>query len=104
MSKLEIPGFYRFLRRKARSKIWHKDRMGYRGPKLRYSVWRAEYNQKWEKCDKDLVERICSSHGLNIEDYFVESEDDRTPWESALLKLKSEGYISVSPKPKKELS
>lgn len=104
MSKLEIPGFYKFLRRKTRSKIWNKDRMGYRGSRKRYSVWRAEYNQKWEQHDKDIVERICNSHGLNIKDYFIESEDDRNPWESALLKLKSEGYIPVSVKTNKESS
>lgn len=47
------PEFYKFLRRKMRNKtkIRNKERMGYRGPKQRYSVWRAEYNQKWLPLD-----------------------------------------------------
>lgn len=34
-----------------KTKIRNKERMGYRGPKQRYSVWRAEYNQKWLPLD-----------------------------------------------------
>ncbi len=47
------PGFYRFFCRKMvterEEKIRNKERLGYRGPKQRYSVWRAEYNKKWEE-------------------------------------------------------
>jgi hypothetical protein len=36
-------------------KIRNKERLGCRGPKQRYSVWRAEYNKKWEKYEnKDI--------------------------------------------------
>jgi hypothetical protein len=54
MSVFKHPGFYRFLRRKLRhkTKIRNKERMGYRGPKQRYSVWRAEYNKKWKQYEE----------------------------------------------------
>ena len=54
MSMLNHPDFYKFFRRKMRSKskIRNKERMGYRGPKQRYSVWRAEYNKKWEEYER----------------------------------------------------
>jgi len=103
MSKIEIPGFYRFLRRRTRTKILNKQRHGYRGVKQRYSVWRAEYNQKWEKSDKDLVERICRDNELNLCDYFVGDENERTPWEKTLNKLRSAGF-GLSKSPIKELS
>lgn len=49
---MDHPGFYRFVRRKMVTergcKIRNKERLGYRGRKQRYSVWRAEYNKKWE--------------------------------------------------------
>lgn len=90
LSKLEMPGFYRFVRRKTRRKIYNKQRMGYRGPKLRYAVWRAQYNEKWEKCDQDLVERICRDNNLSLEEHMVAHE--RTPWEHTLKHLRAEGY------------
>jgi hypothetical protein len=50
---LNHPGFYRFVRRKmvkeCEFKTRNKERLGYRGQKQRYSVWRAEYNKKWEE-------------------------------------------------------
>jgi hypothetical protein len=61
MNKLGIlnnPAFYRFVCRKMvkdGEKIRNKERLGCRGPKKRYSVWRAEYNKKWEKYEnKDI--------------------------------------------------
>lgn len=55
MNKFGHPGFYKFVRRKMITecgfKIRNKERLGYRGPKQRYSVWRAEYNKKWEALD-----------------------------------------------------
>jgi len=53
MNKFGNPDFYKFVRRKLITECGHKtrnkERLGYRGKKQRYSVWRAEYNKKWEE-------------------------------------------------------
>ena len=90
MSKQTIKGFYRFLCRKIRTQIGNKERMGYRGPKRRYAVWRAEYNQKWKKVDKECVERICRENGLDADDYLDVHQNN--PWDHAYRILKKEGF------------
>lgn len=61
------PDFYRFFKRMTRKKIKNKERMGHRGPKQRYSVWRAEYNKKWEEIDSLVAERRASRADVGTE-------------------------------------
>ena len=90
MSKLEIPAFYRFVRHILKDKVLNKNRLGFRGSKKRYSVWRAEYNQKWENVYKDKVVQVCKIYGLNLADELVFHK--RTPWEKTYESLREQGY------------
>ena len=90
MSKLDIPGFYKFFRHKIKEKTFNKERLGYRGKKQRYAVWRAEYNQKWENTFKQVVEAICSYNNLVVEEHMISHK--RTPWEATATSLRDQGY------------
>jgi len=66
-------------------KIRNKERCAYRGFKQRYSVWRAEYNEKWERCFEEQVKRLCADNNLIVEEQMV--FDERIPWEHTWDKL-----------------
>lgn len=53
----------------------NKSRKGYRGNKLRYAVFKAEYNQKWLPIEKDILESLCKKHDLNP-DSFLDPKDN----------------------------
>lgn len=71
-------------------KIRNKERCSYRGPKQRYSVWRAEYNIKWEKCFERMVTRLCKDNNLILGEHWV--RDERIPWEHTWDHLWELGY------------
>ncbi len=72
------------------TRIRNKERVGFRGKKKRYSVFRAELNQKWERCMEEQVKKLCEDNDLNVEEQMV--EDERIPWEHTWDKLREEGY------------
>jgi len=65
----------------------NKERCGYRGKKLRYSVWKAEYNNKWEKRDEETVHKTCLKYGLDPETFIVRSDPERDMWTNASRRL-----------------
>lgn len=67
-------------------KIRNKERLSNRGPKLRYSVWRAEYNRNWEIIFEKLVRQLCADNDLDVEEHMV--ADERIPWEHTWDSLK----------------
>jgi hypothetical protein len=75
-------------------KITNKERCASRGPKMRYAVWRAELNKKWECINKSMAEQLCIDHQLNIEDYM--SQEKRNTWEHTYNNLKEKGYRHMS--------
>ena len=75
-------------------KIRNKERCKLRGPKLRSSVFRAEYNAYWERVNKAMVETLCKDHGLKIEDHL--SSEPRNTWEHTYDDLRRAGYWHVS--------
>lgn len=71
-------------------KIRNKERVGFRGTKKRYSVFRAELNRKWEYVFEKLVTQLCKDNGLSITEHMV--EDERIPWEHTFDELRRKGY------------
>lgn len=72
-------------------KIRNKERVGNRGPKKRYSVFRAELNRKWEQIFERLVRQLCQDNDLTVEDHMV--ADERIPWEHTWRSLyRTAGY------------
>ena len=71
-------------------KVRNKERLGFRGPKQRSSVFRAELNQKWEVVFKSLVRHVCDDNDLVVEEHMV--NDERIPWEHTWRKLEESGY------------
>jgi hypothetical protein len=71
-------------------KIKDKKRVGFRGPKKRQSVFRAELNRNWEIEYEKLVKQICIDNDLNINDFM--SNDERIPWEHTWDNIESQGY------------
>lgn len=53
--------------------------MGYRGPKQRYSVWRAEYNQKWEPLEGARPLEECLYCEYKFEIRLKQSVKDKCP-------------------------
>jgi len=69
----------------------NKDRSsGPRGPKKRYSLWKAENNRGWERCWEERAKQLCQDNGLEIEKNMV--PDDREPWSATFHKLWDAGY------------
>ena len=73
---------------------FNKERKGFRGKKQRYSVWKAEYNQKWERCYEEKVRSLCAEHNLNVADWLVDVTPDtvRRRWGCTLGRLIECGY------------
>jgi hypothetical protein len=71
-------------------KIKNKERVGFRGPKKRYSVFRAELNKNWEAVFERLVQQVCKDNDLVVEDHMV--PDERIPWEHTWDKLIADGF------------
>jgi hypothetical protein len=71
-------------------KIHNKERCAFRGSKLRYAVWRAQYNLHWERLNKAMAEQLCIDHGLNIEDHI--SSEKRNKWDHTYHDLRDKGY------------
>lgn len=64
----------------------NKSRFGYRGSKKRYSVFKAEYNEKWHPYDKEQFEKLCAKHNLNQEQFFLESDGKNRKYYYALIR------------------
>ncbi len=62
----------------------NKSRFGYRGPKKRYSTFKAEWNQKWLPVEEELTKRLCEQHGLNPEDFIDLEDNSNRKWFYAL--------------------
>lgn len=75
-------------------KIRNKERCGFRGKKVRYSLWRARYNVAWEHCHRALALRICKDNDLNVEDYL--SQEKRNPWEHTYNNLQNLGFYMLT--------
>lgn len=75
-------------------KIKNKRREGFRGPKKRYAVFRAELNRHWELVYEQLVRQLCGDNGLVVEDHMV--SDKRIPWECTWGSLREKGYGLIS--------
>jgi hypothetical protein len=71
-------------------KIKDKKRVGLRGPKQRYSVFRANLNRHWEKIFERVVRQLCVDNDLVVEEHMV--FDERIPWECTWDKLRQDGY------------
>jgi hypothetical protein len=69
----------------------NKERKACRGPKLRYSLWKAQHNERWELIHKRMVENICKTNNLDIR-YHIVQPDDRHSWQLTWMKLREEGY------------
>jgi hypothetical protein len=69
-------------------KIRNKERCAFRGKKVRYAVWRSEYNKHWELVHERLVRQLCADYKLNVEEHMV--HDERVPWEHTWDKLKKQ--------------
>lgn len=74
-------------------KIRNKERCAYRGRKMRYSVWRARYNQVWEEVYEKMSRRICSDHNLVLDDHI--SEEPRNTWNHTYRDLREKGYNMI---------
>ncbi len=49
----------------AKIKIRGKERKGFRGGKLRHSLWKTEYNKKWIKSEQEQLEYMCTKWDLD---------------------------------------
>ena len=76
-----------------------KCRFGYRGKKLRYSVFKAEWNQKWLPFEQGLFLRLCEKHELNPEDFLCDTDNPNRKWSYALHRLRKVVYPSVTSNP-----
>lgn len=76
--------FYKWLMRNTIGKIRNKERMGFRGEKKRYSVFRAEQNQKWSNFEEEELVKACEKHGLDITQFFDKSDNPNRKWREAL--------------------
>jgi hypothetical protein len=74
-------------------RIRNKERCAYRGKKQRYSVWRAEHNQKWETLYEAMSCRICDDNDLVIED--EKSKEERNTWNHTYHDLREKGYNMI---------
>lgn len=73
-------------------KIKNKNRPGFRGKKLRYSVWRACNNKTWEIANESMARRICEDNDLNVEEHL--SAEKRNKWEHTYDDLRKKGYYA----------
>lgn len=74
-------------------KIRNKRRCGFRGKKMRYSVWRAKYNQMWGRAYEVMARRICDDNDLNVEDHI--STEERNTWDHTYRDLRDKGYNMI---------
>lgn len=66
----------------------NKDRStGRRGSRKRYSLWKAEDNQKWMKCNKETLYWCCAKWNLDIETFVVHDDPARDVWSNAMHRL-----------------
>jgi hypothetical protein len=64
----------------------NKSRKGYRGDKLRYSVFKAEYNQKWLPIEKEILESLCNKYDLISETFFDPKDNPNKKYWHALFR------------------
>lgn len=79
-----------------KNKYVNKERFSHRGPKKRYSVFKAEGNAFWSEFHKNVCEQRCKDYGLNIEDYVPMDEEERYRWIIGYHNLQDAGYKSWS--------
>ncbi len=84
----EPDGFYRWLMRNTIGKIRNKERMGYRGAKKRYSVFRAEQNQKWASSEEETLKKACEKHGIDVSQFLSEEDNQNRRWREALNRFR----------------
>jgi hypothetical protein len=73
-------------------KIKNKERRGERGPKKRYSVFRAELRPKIEEEDREFMERVRDKKGIPIEKFFPHDSRDKNFWAKAASNYFHERY------------
>lgn len=66
----------------------NKSRFGYRGSKKRYSVFRAEWNQKWLPLEKEEFEELCTKHNLEQTQFFKETDGRNRKYSYALRRCR----------------
>lgn len=67
--------------RKRRARIGrNKSRLGCRGKKMRYSVFRAEQNRKWSPFEEAWARAACEKHGLDVESFFDPEDKPNRKW------------------------
>jgi len=63
----------------------NKDRStGKRGPKKRYSLWKAETNKSWDKYDEETLEHMCAKFDLDPDTFIVREDEPRDLWSNAV--------------------
>lgn len=65
----------------------NKSRFGYRGKKLRYAVYKAEYNQKWQPVEEKELKELCDKHGLLPEQFLNPNDNPNRKWTYALVRF-----------------
>lgn len=71
------------IRKCFKSKIRGKERKGFRGEKLRHSLWKAEYNKKWIKSEQEQLEYMCTKWDLDPNTFIVPTDEVRDLYANA---------------------
>jgi hypothetical protein len=69
-------------------KVERKSRFGYRGPKQRYSVFKAERNQKWMPFEEEEFHRRCERYDLDPDQFLSEEDGPNRKWARGLSRLR----------------
>lgn len=66
----------------------NKSRFGNRGKKLRYAVFKAQWNQKWLPVEEQECRKLCEKYGLIPEGFLCETDNPNRKWTYAWIRIK----------------
>ena len=64
----------------------NKSRFGRRGPKQRYAVYKAKWNQAYLPVEEKQTRELCEKHNLIAEDFLDENDNPNRKWSYALIR------------------
>lgn len=65
----------------------NKSRFGYRGKKLRYAVFKAQWNQKWSPYEEKQLKEQCAVLGIDPEQFIDPDDNPNRKWSYALMRF-----------------
>jgi len=77
-----------------------KSRFGNRGKKVRYAVFKAQWNQKWAPFEENECRKLCEKHGADPEAFINKDDNPNRKWCYALMRAEKVFHERTAPYPK----